>query len=79
MMFVLGGYQRDQGFLDSVEQYKNGSWQIRDDMTMSVKKSHFCSVYVKVFLFVNLKWVCLEKLQDRVLAWTKRRKLLMPN
>jgi hypothetical protein len=46
--YVLGGYDRSDGFLLSVELYKNGIWTTKDNMSLPDGKSHFCTVFVQV-------------------------------
>ena len=44
VMYVLGGYQINTGFLDTVEQYDKNTetFEKMDSMTMPEEKSHFC-------------------------------------
>jgi hypothetical protein len=53
--YVLGGYDRDFGFHDTVEKFSgnpsssNGSsWTMQYDMNLTTPKSHFCTVFVQV-------------------------------
>ena len=49
-MYVLGGYQINTGFLDTVEQYDKNTetFEKMDSMTMPERKSHFCTLLVEV-------------------------------
>jgi hypothetical protein len=47
LIFVLGGYNRIDGFLDTVESW-NGTWSIEPNLTFSVPMSHFCTVFARV-------------------------------
>ncbi|XP_040569413.1 uncharacterized protein [Lepeophtheirus salmonis] len=43
-ILILGGYDSHEGFLSSVETYKNGTWSISNELTMLKGKSHFCAL-----------------------------------
>ena len=49
VMYVLGGYSKDTGFLNSVEKYdKNTDTFTEMTWSMPESKSHFCTLYVEV-------------------------------
>ena len=55
-MYVLGGYQINTGFLDTVEQYDKNTetFEKMDSMTMPERKSHFCTLLVEVSIYKSL-------------------------
>ena len=47
--YFLGGYNKDDGFLDSVARIKSdGTWTDEAGLRMNQSKSHFCAVYDEV-------------------------------
>ena len=56
ILYFLGGYQKGAGFLNSVERYdKNAeTFELVTSMEMPEKKSHFCTLLVKVGLLSTL-------------------------
>ena len=49
--YFLGGYNKDDGFLDSVSRIKpDGTWTSEASLKMNESKSHFCAVYDEVLV-----------------------------
>ena len=50
LLYLLGGYNKVNGFLDSVEQYNkvDGTFAVMDSMKLPEAKSHFCTLLVEV-------------------------------
>ena len=51
-MYILGGYSKESGFLNSVEKYdkSDGSFSNMDSLQLKESKSHFCTILTEVKL-----------------------------
>ena len=52
IMYILGGYSKESGFLNSVEKYdkSDGSFSNMDSLQLKESKSHFCTILTEVKL-----------------------------
>ena len=76
--YFLGGYNKDDGFLDSVSRIKaDGTWTDEAGLRMNQSKSHFCAVHDEIPVSVlklrfdfrtPCEWrtrsVCTDSIQD---------------
>jgi len=54
--FILGGYNEVNGFLDTVEVFKDGAWSIEDKMKMTTPTSHACAVEANGKIYLIGGW-----------------------
>ena len=52
IMYILGGYSKESGFLNSVEKYdkSDGSFSNMNSLQLKESKSHFCTILTEVKL-----------------------------
>ena len=50
IMYILGGYSKESGFLNLVEKYdkSDGSFSNMDSLQLKESKSHFCTILTEV-------------------------------
>ena len=63
VVYILGGYNKDNGFLDSAEKLASGAAAFTPEATMNLpeKKSHFCLVMASAVIFIFiLKFLIFE-------------------